>query len=352
MKKAKTILFIGNNYCSTIGDVRSTFESNNKSNYIGKEGKPLRKELLAYFKDGLLSSWLLQHGYGKIAKLLPVWKLHDEISDNELFKAIYKAIFGQECTADLEAAFSSIAELVYCEVDGTIHTIRNNKIELSEKANEIKFVYKALEEIDSKICFELTKPESSSESWTINSKMDSYSKGGEFSISFSLDNIGKNREGKYAWKFVSDHKEGLYNMEIHGNQRKITLNNGEQMTLYRFNDEDHDFWVTEPKVYKDISYNATLKYFNKKDSSFKFKWATKGEIKAVLEQGANIFGTAFPVYTKDKKNKYPYFDESFSFECVRFISISSKTNDNKMRFSYTDTTRIFYFVAVLDETTK
>ena len=63
MKRAKTILFIGNNYCSTIEDLRSTFESTNRSNYVGKEGKPLRKELLAYFKDGLLSNWLTEQGY-------------------------------------------------------------------------------------------------------------------------------------------------------------------------------------------------------------------------------------------------------------------------------------------------
>lgn len=352
MKKAKTILFIGNNYCSTIEDLRSTFESTNRSNYVGKDGKPLRKELLAYFKDGLLSSWLVEHGYGKTAKQLPIWKPNDEITDNELFKAIYKVIFGQECTADLESAFSSIAELVYCEVDGTEVPIENNKIEFSEKANEIKFVYKALEEIDSKVSFELTKTESSSEHWTINSKMDSYPKGSEFSVSFSFDTIGKNREGKYVWEFVSDHKERLYEMEIYGNQRIITFKNGEQMTLYRFNDEKHGFgfWVTEPKMIR-VSPNSTLKHYNKKDASYKFKWATAIEIKTILEQGTNMFGSVFPPFSKNQQIDYPYFDKRF--ERVRFMSIGSKTNDNKIKnYHYSDSVKSYCFVAVLDETTK
>ena len=343
MKKAKTILFIGNNYCSTIEDLRSTFESNNKSNYIGKDGKPLRKELLAYFKDGLLSIWLVEHGYDKTAKQLPIWKLNDEISDNELFKGIYKAIFGQECTADLEAAFSSIAELVYCEVDGTIMSIQNNKIVLSENSNEIKFVYKALEEIDSKVCFQLTKLKSKPKHYKIDNKKAFCPKGNEFSISFSFHSMGKSREGLYAWDFVSDHRERLFEMEINGNQRQISLNNGEQLTLYRFNDKNHEFWVTKPKLL-NVSSDKALEWLNKKDALFKFKWATIQEIKTILEQGADLFDPM----SFDTAINFRYFDYDKRHGGGRYISI--KPTD--LKFSYTNYIKSFCFIAVLDETSK
>lgn len=346
MKKTKTILFIGNNYCSIIEDLRSTFESNNKSNYVGKEGKPLRKELLAYFKDGLLSNWLVEHGYSKTAKQLPTWKPSDDISDNELFKAIYKVIFERECTADLESAFSSIAELVYCEVDGTEAPIKNNKIELSEKANEIKFVYKALEEIDSKVCFELTKLKSKPKHWAVNSKKDSYSKGEEFSIFFNFQ--GKEREGLYVWNFISDHKERLYEMEIYGIQRHISLNNGELLTLYRFDDEMHEFWVTRPK-FLSVSSDKALEHLNKKDESFKFRWATIQEIETILKQGTELFDSV----SFDKAIAFRYYEyyeyyEYRRYDKGRYISIKPKDSEKY----FTDYCKDFCFVVVLDETAK
>lgn len=347
MKKGKTILYIGNTYCSNINELRSIFESNNKSNYVGKEGKPLRKELLAYFKDDLLSKWLEEHGYGKTAEQLQTWKSSDDISDSELFKAIYKVILGKECTADLDSAFSSIVELVYCEVDGAIITMQDNKIVLPENANEIKFVYKALEEFDSKVCFELKKLKPKPKHWTVDNKMEFCSKGSEFSISFSFHSMGKNREGSYVWCFISDHKERLYEMIIYGNQRQITLNNGEQLTLYRFNDEKHEFWITKPKTL-NVSSDKALEHLNNKDASYKFKWATIQEINTVLKQGADLFDSV-PLDKAIYFRYYEYYDLRRYDKGNRYIRIIPQKLASD---GFSDYCESFCFFAVLDETAK
>ena len=285
--------------------------------------------MLAYFKDGLLSSWLTEHGCGKTAKQLPPWKPSDSISDNELFKLIYKAIFGKDCTADLEAAFFDIADFKYCEVDGNIIDIQNNKIVLPGNAMEIKFVYKALEDIDSKIRFKISKLESTSERWTVDNKMELCSKGSDFSISFPFNIIGQDREGTYVWDFVSDHEEKLYEMELYVNQRIISLNNGEQLTIYRLNDEKHDFWVTEP-ILKKVAYNprgktqAMLNELNTKTEFHRFRLATRKELKKVVEN------KVFSGYSKRRIIYYPFFDGRW----IRFLGSDLKTIDDVKSFDF------------------
>lgn len=317
MKKVKTIFFIGNNYCSTIEDLRSTLESNNRSNYVGKEGKPLRKELLAYFKDGLLSSWLMEHSYGKIAKLLPVWKLNDEISDNELFKAIYKAIFGRECTADLDSAFSQKAVLLRCEVNGKPTLPEDNTFTISpNEVQELKFVFKALEEIDSKMVFGLEKMNSRQAPLKAESELGWYAAGSEFSVIFKL---GKQQcDDSFILKFNSSKQETVCKLDVLSNTTEIELKDGWRLKLFYFKNEDkkNGFWITEPyadarlSIYPD-GYNSavvnvidTIRELNKKAFPIEFRLAKRIEIDTVLKSGAypakNVY---FPI---DDQN-YTYF---------------------------------------------
>ena len=196
---------------------------------------------------------------------------------------------------------------------------------LSENANEIKFVYKALEEIDSKVCFELTKLKSKPKHWIVNSKLDSYSKGDEFSIFFNFQ--GKEREGLYVWDFISDHKERLYEMEIYGTQRQISLNNGKQLTLYRCDDKKHVFWVTGGfPIGMLFGPLPKVNYINRRNSQeyekqvrdeleelnigvsprYKFRFGTYDEMKFFLKQ-VNDEGCIVPCI----QNKFVLFLDSF-----------------------------------------
>lgn len=334
MKRAKTILFIGNNYCSTIEDLRSTFESTNRSNYVGKEGKPLRKELLAYFKDGLLSNWLVEHGYGKTAKQLPTWKLFDDISDNELFKAIYKVIFERECTADLESAFLNMAELLSCEIDGEMIEVQNNKFFISNNAKEIRFTFKALEDIDSRVCFELVRVNGIPGHWKARSGLESYANGSEITISFSFQSLGINRKGSYVWKYVSNRKDTIFQMELDDNVHMVNCKDGSRVRLFRFINEKKEFWVTEPRHSPSSYYSgneaaaSAEKLLNELElkTQHKVRWARLNEIKTICEQSLKVFG-------KDYSTKMlPFLSGSFT----KFYDGQSTVSNPKK----------FYFVAV------
>jgi hypothetical protein len=309
----KAILFLGNTYIATIEELHEVIEKN----YNGRDGKAFRKELLAFYKDGMLAEWLEEHNYVKEKLQLSSWKNASEAPDNEVFKMVYQVLTGKECTADLDSAFSQKAVLLRCEVNGKPTIPEDNTFTISpNEVQELKFVFKALEEIDSKMVFGLEKMNSRQAPLKAESELGWYAAGSEFSVVFKL---GKQQcDDSFILKFNSSKQETVCKLDVLSNTTEIELKDGWRLKLFYFKNEDkkNGFWITEPYADARLSifpnwHNSAvvsaidiMRELNKKAHPMEFRLAKRKEIDTVLKSGTypakNVY---FPI---DDQN-YTYF---------------------------------------------
>lgn len=344
--RMKTVVYLDNSYIATLNELQETIE--NKFNV--REGKTFRKELLAYYKDQVLSNWLEEHGFENESCRLPLWENGDGKPDNELFKEIYRVLLGKECTADLDSAFSQKAMLLRCEVDGKPATIVDGTITVFsiDKHKEIRFVFKAMEEIDSIMAFELVKHNSRKKPLMKKTEKSWYASGGEFSVTFGLALLGDKIEGAYALRCISSkHDEICKIMMIAKKQIGVDCKNGNTIILHHIG----GFWITEPDVHIKAGITPVVKYpipnkvkhieeilknLNIETYPYRFRLACPKEIKALFNIGDTKTEKIYPL------GREMYYYPINDYGKVWFWDgFSSKTN------SPSDVN--FMFVAVLDE---
>ena len=208
----KAVLYLDNTYCDSIEKL-GWLLCNKLSD------KSFKKELLAAFKDNVLSGWLKDREPNK-AKLIS--SLSKDSDDNELLRQIYKVITGNECTENLDSKFSEIAELIRCEVDGKEVQLMNKSVKIANsKAKEIKFVFKTAEENNADLRFELVGDFAASKT----RKKSWYLPNSEFSISFPLD-IKKVKTDNVVSELECRQKDGrtfICSIEILSGRREITV---------------------------------------------------------------------------------------------------------------------------------
>ena len=240
----KTVLYLNNTYCDSIEKL-GWLLCNKLSD------KSFKKELLAAFKDNVLSEWLKDREPNK-AKLIS--SLSKDSDDNDLLRQIYKVITGNECTENLDSKFSEIAELIRCEVDGNEVQITDKSVKITNyKVKEIKFVFKTVEENQADLRFELVGDFAASET----RKKGWYLPNSEFSISFPLD-IRKVKTNNVISEFECCQKDGrtsICSIEVQPERRAILVK-AKTVYVYHIFGENSDFWITEPQSISD----ATAKY--------------------------------------------------------------------------------------------
>ena len=251
----KTVLYLNNAYCDSIEKL-GWLLCNKLSD------KSFKKELLAAFKDNVLSEWLKDREPNK-AKLIS--SLSKDSDDNELLRQIYKVITGNECTENLDSKFSEIAELIRCEVDGKEVQLMNKSVKIANsKAKERKFVFKTAEENNADLRFELVGDFAASET----RKKGWYLPNSEFSISFPLD-IRKVKTDNVISKLECRQKDGrtsICSLVVQSNRREITVK-GKKVFVYHIIGNNSDFWITEPQSISD----ATAKYNCQDDAIRRYK---------------------------------------------------------------------------------
>lgn len=251
----KAVLYLDNTYCDSIEKL-GWLLCNKLSD------KSFKKELLAAFKDNVLSGWLKDREPNK-AKLIS--SLSKDSDDNELLRQIYKVITGNECTENLDSKFSEIAELIRCEVDGKEVQLMNKSVKIANsKAKEIKFVFKTAEENNADLRFELVGDFAASKT----RKKSWYLPNSEFSISFPLD-IKKVKTDNVVSELECRQKDGrtfICSIEILSGRREITVKE-KKVFIYHIIGETSDFWVTEPQSI----YDATAKYNCQDDEIRRYK---------------------------------------------------------------------------------
>lgn len=251
----KAVLYLDNTYCDSIGKFTKILCDKllNKS---------FKKELLAAYKDGVLYGWLNDRD-GNKAKLLS--GISKDSDDNDLLRQIYKVITGNECTENLDSKYSEIAELIRCEVDGNEVQITDKSVKITNnKAKEIKFVFKTVEENQADLRFELVGDFAASET----RKKGWYLPNSEFSISFPLD-IRKVKTDNVISKLECRQKDGrtsICSLVVQSNRREITVK-GKKVFVYHIIRDNSDFWITEPQSISD----ATAKYNCQDDAIRRYK---------------------------------------------------------------------------------
>ena len=237
----KTVLFLDGTYCDSIGKLTKILCDKllNKS---------FKKELLAAYKDGVLYGWLNDRDRDK-AKLLS--GISKDSDDNDLLRQIYKVITGNECTENLDSKFSEIAELIRCEVDGNEVQITDKSFKITNnKAKEIKFVFKTVEENQADLRFELVGDFAASKT----RKKGWYLPNSEFSISFPLD-IRKVKTDNVISKLECRQKDGrtsICSLVVQSNRREIMIID-KKVFVYHIVKENIDFWITEPQSIFDAN---------------------------------------------------------------------------------------------------
>ncbi|MCR5658179.1 MAG: hypothetical protein K6G25_02500 [Bacteroidales bacterium] len=345
----KTVIYLCNTYIATIEELQKTIEDN----YLGKAGKPFRKELVALLMDGILEEWLIEHDCEEKASHLLRLKETNETSDSELFKKVYRILLGKKCTVDLDSAFSQIAVLLRCEIDGNSVEINNNRITAKAfETKELKFVFKTLEEIDSKMVFELVNANAKQMPLNAESSSNWYAKDSEFSVTFDLGE--QNDVGVMVLQYKSGKENVVCEINLFANTREIVFDKEQRLTLYyienftlyysenKENTRKAGFWVLEPNahtklhIYPNWYDNEVVKseYILKKlndlaKPNYKFRFARENEIKTL------ITNQRLGNYPSGKDVYYPMEDGKFTW---LFDGMTKKVDP-------LDST----FVAVLDE---
>ena len=254
----------------------------------------------------------------------------------------------KECSAELDSAFSQKAALLRCEVDGKPATLVDGTITvpLINNPKEVRFVFKALEEIDSKMAFELEKHNSKRKPLTIKTEGSWYASGSEFSLTFGLALLGVKNEGTYTLRYNSSKHDVVCEMMIlkGEGQRSIKCKNGNTIILHYIG----GFWITEPDfhiqagitpvaqypIYNKVKHiEDIMKNLNIETNPYHFRFASPREIKALFNIGNTRIEKIYPsglgeYYPIDDYGKVWFWD-----------GFSSKTN---LPTNY-------LFVAVLDE---
>lgn len=336
--RKKKVIYLSNNYIATLKELQEAIEKN----YNGREGKSFRKELLAYYKDQVLVSWLEEHGCKNESNRLPLWEEGYDTLNNDVFKVVYEAIMNKECSSELDSAFSQQAELLRCEVDGEHMPIRNNTITMMVGgAKELKLVFKALEEIDSFMKFQIEKLNSKKIIWPqIKTENNSYSKGSEFSISFSLSQLGKKNEGSYIVRRSND---VVCNLELLNNTIEIEfpLQNSRTLKLYPMVYKHYVFYITNPEVMnweknkQGLIEDCELDKLNNVIKPHRLRFATKREIEGLIS--GPISSELAKIFLAQKGLYYPFVDEAGTKWYWDGFGNEKERCDR------------FYFVAVLDQ---
>lgn len=131
---SKTILYINDCYCQTPEQLKALMSSPKcvKSDLF-------RREILSYYRDGILEEWYLEHN----TKL----KVNEASSnDDDLFIALYKTIVGNSDCPNFRSDFSKLGELMRCEIEGEKYPLANGQIEFdtSDEEKSIRFVFKSM----------------------------------------------------------------------------------------------------------------------------------------------------------------------------------------------------------------
>ncbi|MCR5658178.1 MAG: hypothetical protein K6G25_02495 [Bacteroidales bacterium] len=213
----RTVLFLNESYIESFDEMRKLMLSHNGKS---KKSKCFGKELLGLFDDGILEKWLIEHNGQQMADNLSLELKAPNLSDNNKIAIVYKIIAGIECKIDFESEFFEMAELLGYEKNGKTLPFENKdhlEARIDDTNSEVKFVFKAIEDIDTPLYFALRKIGFYSvvgEGFSIGEPgltammINTINSGDEFSVSFSFEDISvMDRKGKYLLKLLGKKSE-------------------------------------------------------------------------------------------------------------------------------------------------
>lgn len=280
---SKTILYINDCYCQTPEQLKALMSSPKcvKSDLF-------RREILSYYRDGILEDWYSEHNTELNVK-------ESSSNDDDLFIALYKTIVGNSDCPNFRSDFSKLGELIRCEIEGVKYPLADGQIEFnaSDEKKTIRFVIKSL------------KADNNIRSFTIKDKEKDISK-----IDCSWKDKTKGKEHFFDLKLIPSNYVGRTLSLIEGNDNLLCK------LLFKFPDDEKRtidgvnltfYYVKSMKKwlvrFPNIQTCLFLRSFIAKNSTLGFHYLSKADIER-LRRDTSIwnkisrtsFWTEYPQY--------------------------------------------------------